>query len=249
MRFADVTADNADRLGFFCQMSRRKAAGWQRKLAWVSARLKEGMRIRLLRGAERGFIEYIPGEYAWRPVEAAGYCFVHCIWVVGRSKGKGLGGRLLDSCIEDARQAGMAGVAMVASEGNWLAGRSLLEGHGFEVADAAPPSFALMVRRFGRSRPPRFSGNWEQKAERFGPGLTVVRSDQCPYTDDAVTTLLAAAAEREVAGRVVELGSAAEVRRRSPSAYGTFGVVLDGRLVGYHYLLRKDADRLFARPG
>jgi hypothetical protein len=43
---------------------------------------------------------------------------------------------------------------------------------------------------------------------------------------------------------VVELNSASDVRTRSPSPYGTFGVVLDGRLVSYHYLLRKDADRL-----
>lgn len=37
---------------------------------------------------ERGFIEYLPGEHAWRAVHADGYLFIHCLWVVGKSKGK-----------------------------------------------------------------------------------------------------------------------------------------------------------------
>jgi hypothetical protein len=30
----------------------------------------------------------------------------------------------------------------------------------------------------------------------------------------------------------------------SPSAYGVFGIVLDGRLLSYHYLVEKDFDKL-----
>ncbi len=244
MRLLDILPDNVERLGFFCQMSRRKYPGWQRKLAWVRNRLKEGMRIKLLGQGERGFIEYIPGEYAWRPVEARGFMVIHCLWVVGKSKGKGYGDRLLEACMEDARRAGMSGVAMVTSEGNWLAGSRLLSKHGFEAVDWVEPSFALMALRFRDTRVPRLTGQWSEKARRFGKGLTVIRSDQCPYNEDAVEHLLAAAGEHGIPSRVVELNSASDVRTRSPSPYGTFGVVLDGRLVSYHYLLRKDADRL-----
>jgi hypothetical protein len=38
----------------------------------------------------------------------------------------------------------------------------------------------------------------------------------------------------------VELQSAPEVQASSPSAYGAFGIVLDGQLLSYHYLLPKD---------
>jgi hypothetical protein len=34
------------------------------------------------------------------------------------------------------------------------------------------------------------------------------------------------------------------VQERSPSAYGVFGTVLDGRLLAYQYLLQKDFDKL-----
>jgi hypothetical protein len=34
------------------------------------------------------------------------------------------------------------------------------------------------------------------------------------------------------------------VQEQSPSAYGVFGTVLDGKLLAYQYLLEKDFDRL-----
>jgi hypothetical protein len=37
---------------------------------------------------------------------------------------------------------------------------------------------------------------------------------------------------------------AREVYERSPSAYGVFGIVLDGNFCAYHYLLQKDFDKL-----
>jgi len=178
MNLIDVTSENVERTGFFCYMSKRKSEGYQRKLAWSRARLEEGMRIRMLELPKRGFIEYIPGEHAWRPVEAPGYIFIHCIWVVGKSKKQGCGKVLLHSCIEHARTSGSKGVAMISSESNWLASRRLLERHGFEEVDQAPPSFSLMAMRFDDTPMPRFSGDWEAKAQAFGRGLTVVRTAQ-----------------------------------------------------------------------
>jgi hypothetical protein len=138
---------------------------------------------------------------------------------------------------------------MLASEGNWLVGPKLLERNGFEVVDEAPPRFLLMARRFGRSQPPGFTRDWERKAKRFGKGLTVVRTDQCPYIDDAVAFARDAAAEHGLAFREVELESAAEVRDRSPSPYGTFSMVLDSRLFSYHYLTRNDLGQRLDEAG
>lgn len=249
MRLTDVNAGNVEQTGFFCYMSRRKSAGYKRKLEWLKDRFAEGMRLKMLGSGERGFIEYLPAEYAWRPVEAEGYMFIHCLWVVGKSKGKGYGKKLLDAVVRDARKAGMKGVAILASEGNWLVGPKLLERNGFEVVDEARPRFVLMARRFGRSQPPRFAGGWEQKAKRFGKGLTVVRTDQCPYIDDAVNSVREAASERGFRFREVVLKSAEDVRKRCPSAYGTFSIVLDGRLFSYHYLTKNDLKQRLGQAG
>jgi hypothetical protein len=89
VRILDVGPENVGELGFFCYMSKRKSEGYARKLSWLERRFDEGLRIKMLELPDRGFIEYIPGEYAWRTVDARGFFFIHCLWVVGKSKGNG----------------------------------------------------------------------------------------------------------------------------------------------------------------
>jgi len=235
-----VTADNLEAEGFFCYMSKRKSEGFARKQRWLKERLAEGLRIKLLRLPERGFIEYLPGEHAWRAVRADGYMMIHCLWVVGRSKNRGFGAALLEECVGEAKRGGMKGVAMVTSEKNWLAGRKLLASRGFECAAEAAPAFSLMVKKFGKGPSPEFAGGWEDKARSFGQGLTVIRSDQCPYIVDATATAVGAAEKAGIPSRVVELRNRGDVLRMSPTPYGVFGLVLDGKLLSYHYQLEKD---------
>jgi len=236
----DVTADNVEEKGFFCYMSKIEAEGYKRKLHWLKARFREGLCIKMYELPQRGFIEYLPGEYAWRTVEAEGYMFIHCLWVVGKSKGQGLGGRLLNSCIKEAREAGMHGVAMLTSEGNWLAGQDLLLQHGFKPAAQSPPSFNLMVIKFDEAPPPVLLNNWDRKPEQFPHGLTVFRSDQCPYIDDAVQTTLSATQKLGIESRVIEMKTSADVRNLSPSPYGVFSIVYEGKVLSHHYLLEKE---------
>lgn len=239
-KLIDVTVENVAEKGFFCYMSKPKAEGYQRKLNWLKARFAEGMRIKMYELPQRGFIEYIPGEYAWRSVDAKGYMFIHCLWVVGRSKGQGLGGRLLKACIKDARAAGMHGVAMLTSEGNWLAGKELLLQYGFKSVAQAPPVFDLMVMKFDNAPAPTLLDDWGKKAAQYAHGLTVFRSDQCPYIDDAVKTVLNSAQRLGIENRIVDLKTCEEVRSLSPSPYGVFSIVFNGKLLSYHYLLEKE---------
>jgi GNAT superfamily N-acetyltransferase len=251
MKTLVVSAQNVRDLGFFCKMSQRSNPGYERKLAWLERRFAEGLFIRLLDLSQggRGFIEYLPGEYAWRPVKAAGYMFIHCLWVVGSSKGKGYASRLLHDCIADAKRRRMKGVAMLARKGNWLLSPGFLLHHGFENAAVADPDFQLMVLQFGKVSLPSMPSDWEARARRFGAGLTIVRSDQCPYLDDGVNHALKVARARGLKTRVVELASAAEVRRRAPSPYGVFSLVLDGRVLSHHYRLENELRALLDARG
>ena len=86
----------------------------------------------------RGFIEYIPGEYTWRVVNAPKLNVVHCLWVVGKWKKMGFGKMLIEACIEDSKQAGLDGVAAVTSEGHWLVHKKVFEKNGFVSVDEAP---------------------------------------------------------------------------------------------------------------
>ncbi len=97
-----------------------------------------------------------------------------------------------------------------------------------------------MVKKLTDGPSPSFAGGWEEKQRAFGPGLTVVRSDQCPYIVDATATAIEAARKVGIESRVVDLRDRQDVLELSPSPYGVFGIVLDGRLLSYHYLLEKD---------
>ena len=242
MKVIDVNPYTVLKTGFFCKRSQKNCEGYQKKLKWLEARFAEGMRIKMLNPSEggRGFIEYIPGEYAWRPVNAEGYMFIHCLWVAGESKGKGYASQLLEDCLADADRKGMNGLAMVTSESNWLVSKRYLFGEGFESVDQAPPTFELLVNKFNRAAPPSFPKDWSERLHRFGEGLTIVRTDQCPFIDEGAQAAMDAAGEFGLKTRVVELSSCKEVRERAPSPYGVFSIVLNGRLLSYHYLSKKD---------
>jgi L-amino acid N-acyltransferase YncA len=242
-----VNADNLDKQGFFCYMSKRKAPGYQQKRDWLAARFAEGLKLHMVHeigGRIVGFIEYIPGEFAWRAAHAPGYLVIHCLWVVGKGKGKGYGARLLQICLDDACTQGKHGVVMVASDGVWLAKKDIFLKHDFVEVAQAPPSFSLLVQRFDDAPLPTFPDDWEERQARFGAGLTVIRTPQCPYIEDATTIALELAAEKGIPSQVVTFQTAQELQENSPSPYGVFGIVLDGQLLAYHYLQRKDFDKL-----
>lgn len=245
----DVNLDNLKQTGFFCYMSKPKTPGYQQKRAWMEARLAEGLKLKILHehgGRNTAFIEYVPGEYTWRAVHAPGYLVIHCLWVVGKGKGKGYGKQLLQVCLEDARAQGKQGVAIVTTDSTWLPKKEFFLAHGFVEVDQAPPCFQLLVYRFGDAPAPSFPTDWESRLAAFGPGLTVVRTPQCPYIEDAAAGILNLAAEKGIPARQVELSSAQEAQAQAPCAYGTFGVVLDGKLMSYTYLLKEDFDKRLA---
>ena len=240
-----VDSTNVAEQGFFCYKSKPKSGGYQKKLSWLKQRFAEGMRIKILYEEERsvGFIEYIPGEFAWRAVNAQGYMVIHCLWVVGKGKDKGYGSRLLAECVQDAQRLGQHGVAMVTSSRVWLAGKKILLKNGFESVDETAP-FELLVKRFDETPLPTFPRNWDERLNRCGSGLTVFRADQCPYIEDAVKAVLEIASERGIETRVIELTSGRQVQDSAPSPYGVFSIVYNGELVTYHYLGKKEKKRL-----
>jgi len=107
-----VGPGNLSDCGIGC-LSNPRHEGYQPKVEWLQRRFDEGLRFLLFRddgGKPLAFLEYVPGEYAWRPVDAEGWLFVHCLWVYSKGqKVGGLGSRLIQACVEEARQAGRPG--------------------------------------------------------------------------------------------------------------------------------------------
>jgi hypothetical protein len=235
-KIVDTTMDNLYDFGV-CGYKNRKDQGLQRKAAWLNERFKEGMKIKTLVTEEngaQGLIEYIPGEYCWRPVEADGYMFIHCIFSGFNRvyKAKGYGSSLVDECIKDAKAAGMHGVAVVTRKGGWMADERLFLKKGFDVVDSAPPDFDLLVKKFDETAPtPKFKGNWDDNLKQYKEGLTIFWSAQCPYTAKFIEELVATAETAyNTKPTVIEMKTSKDAQN-SPCAFGVFCVVYNGKVV------------------
>lgn len=240
IEIVNTTLDNIGRFGV-CGYKSPNKPGFPEKVDWLRSRFSEGLQIRTLfseTDGAQGMIEYVPGEYCWRPVDADSYMVIHCLFVGFKRayKQQGHGARLLDACVYDARRSGMCGVAVVTRKGPFMAGSALFLKHGFEVVDRARPDFELLVRASDSTSPrPAFKRDLATRAERYGRGLTFVRADQCPYTVKNVTEMFETARARfGIEARVVNLTDARSAQLDSPGPFGTFGIVYDGRLVADH---------------
>ncbi len=247
-----VNALNVDDLGFFC-VKNKQHPGYIAKRAWLQQRFEEGLQIRLIHsrdGKQAGFLEYIPGEYTWRVVDAPGYLVIHCIWAKSKQFPKqGVATSLISDCVADAEQRGKAGVAVVTSDGPWMAGKEVFIRNGFEQVDETPPHYQLMARKLAPGARPVFPKNWEARLAKERK-LRLLYTNQCPYIGKVVEELPQVAERHGIRLHHEQLNDPAESRKRMPSPYGVFSLMYDGRLLADHpisatrfrNILRKDLE-------
>ena len=116
MEFIRLTHENLEQEHICCAISNNKDIQVMSKKAWLSERLEEGLVF--LKGDVRGkcFIEYIPAEYAWAPVDAGGYMFIDCFWISGQFKRHGYSNALFNECIRDSKEQGKNGLVVLSSK-------------------------------------------------------------------------------------------------------------------------------------
>ena len=240
----DTNADNILEYGV-CGYKNIKRAGYPEKIEWLKDRFPEGMKIKTLyseKDGTQGMIEYIPGEYCWRPVEASGYMFIHCIFVGFKRayKGKGYASLLVNKCLKDAKKGNMHGVAVVTRKGAFMAGKELFLKNTFEVVDKAPPDFELLVKKFNKNAPtPKFKGDWEKRRSQYSKGLTIIRADQCPYSVKNVREISETTEKTYgIKPNIIDLRNWQEAQN-SPCPFGTFCIVYNGKVIANHPISNK----------
>lgn len=237
----DITPSNVNEYDLLCVKSKKQSDGYQNKLHWFDERYKEGLRFKLLMVKEkkgmtsRGFIEYIPGNFSWRVVNAPNYNVIHCLWVVGKWKKLGFGRQLIETVVEDSKVQEKDGVVCVTSEGNWLVDKKIFEKNGFAAIDQAPPSFNLMVLKLKEVDDPTFPKDWEKRAMKFGDGLTVLHTDQCPYQLSALKAVKNFAENEKIPFRSIRFDNSKDIQKKFPTAYGVYAVVYNGKILTYCY--------------
>ncbi|MHA1191904.1 MAG: GNAT family N-acetyltransferase [Promethearchaeota archaeon] len=242
VKIIDINEDNIEDYGLFCKKSQKKEKGYQNKVKWINERLKEGLKYKLLWVSEgykketsRGFIEYIPGEFNWRGINANGWMVIHCLWITGKFKNKGYGMQLLKEAITDAKEKKLNGVAVVTSQKcSGLSKKFIFENAGFEKVDELRPNFELYALIFSENTSlPKFYPLKNENVEACGDGVTLLDGCQCPYVQTIVDPLEEYANSANVPFRVKTLNDGKEAQRNGITPYGVYGVVYNGEVISY----------------
>lgn len=231
----DTTVENITQFGV-CGYKNPKKEGLPEKLGWFEKRLAEGLRIKTLYSEQdgtQGMIEYIPGQYCWRPINAADYMFIHCIFVGFKNihKNKGYATQLLNECEQDARQHNLKGIAVLTRKGSFMAGKELFIKNGFTVAASAKPDYDLLVKKFDPYAVNPSFRDTSATLKKYAQGLTIIRAFQCPYTVKNVNEICnAAEKEYGIIAQVVTLENYQQAQN-SPCPFGTFCIIYNGVVV------------------
>jgi hypothetical protein len=213
------------------------------KRHWIEQQLRFGLKARLLIDDDAkpcGYIESIPGEYAWRAVNARGYMFIHCIWNHSKhNRDKGWGGAMIAACMRDAKAEGMNGVAVMTREAPWIAGPALFDANGFKLVDTAPPDCQLWVRKLKpRAANPSFKRNGAENSGGLKDNLTIVTSAQCPYIVKFTAEIREAARDLySIEPHILELKSCTDAQN-APTPYAVFSILSKGKILADHPISR-----------
>lgn len=230
MNYIQITADNIDNEHICCAMSGKQSLA---KKEWLKRRFADGLVF--YRSEERGkcFIEYIPAENAWIPIEADGYLYINCMWVSGSMKGHGYSADLLNKCISDAQMQQKNGLCILCAEGRkreFLADPKFLNHKGFIHADSSDCGITLMYLPLTEgAEPPRFKDC--AKHPRINDnGFVIYYTDQCPFTYYWVPRVAEVAKERGIELKTVHI-TTKEAAQNAPAPVTTYALFRDGKFI------------------
>jgi GNAT superfamily N-acetyltransferase len=233
--------ENIDQIGLYCSRSKHKEPGYQNKLRWIKDRFQECLEYYVLLVDEgrknlayRGMIEYMPAELCWRGIDAPGYMAIHCLWVIGRHKGKGYGSMLLQRCVNSAKSNGKFGVVgMTIKKGGWLPKKNIYLKNGFTETDELN-DFQLYTLKFKEEYPdPMFHSLKTQEAAKYSNGFNILSSNQCPYIPGTIKSLENIAEVLGESVNIIEMKSYHEAQLGGLHPYGTFHIIKDGEYVSH----------------
>jgi N-acetylglutamate synthase-like GNAT family acetyltransferase len=239
IQIVDLTPETIANYGVCGYKNVKKHVELRNKIEWFKEYYPKGLRIKALlssKGGYQGMLEYLPGKYAYRPVDAEGYMFIHCIFVGFNKafKGKGYGTALLDECIKETQHTNMHGVAVVTRKGSFMAKKDIFLKKGFVVVDHAAPDFELLVLKFHqKAANPKFK-ILKHHLKPYQEGLFIIRSVQCPYTEKNVNAMIKTAREQfTLETTLIELHDYTAAQQ-SPCAFGTFCIVYNNEIISAH---------------
>ncbi len=236
LKIVTVTPENVKEQTLFCVKDITNP-GFESKRNWFKKRYEEGLQIKILKDEKDkmiGFIEYVPVEFAWRPINAQNFMFIHCMYVYSKKdRNRGYGSMLIEECEKEAKYLGMSGVCVMTSKGSWIANKTIFEKNGFTQVDENG-RFELLSTKWEETASDPQIIDWKGKQHNY-QGWHLLYANQCPWHEKSVEALLNVAMDFGIDLKVKQLNSAKEAQN-APSGYGVFSLLHNGNLLEDHYL-------------
>ena len=229
MEYIRVTKENLEKEHICCAISNNKDVQVSSKKAWLADRFEDGLVF--LKSVERGkcFVEYIPAENAWVPIEADGYMYIDCLWVSGSFKGHGYSTDLLTACIEDSKGKGKKGLCILcaAKKKPFLADPKFLKYKGFTVCDVADNGIQLWYLPFEEAAEvPRFK-ICAKNPHIDEKGYVLYYTSQCPFNAKYVPIVEQTAKDNGIPFQAIHIESREEAQN-APTPVTNYALFQDG---------------------
>ncbi|MFP3155936.1 YoaP domain-containing protein [Lachnospiraceae bacterium ZAX-1] len=244
MDIITVTKENLEQEHICCAISNNKDCQVAAKKSWLAERFIDGLVFKKCNVRGKCFIEYMPAEKAWCPIEAEGYMHINCFWVSGQFKGQGYSNLLLDECIKDSKAKGKMGLCVLSSKKKmpYLSDPAHLKYKGFTVADTAEPFYELLYLPFAaNAQKPRFKQH--AKAPKINEqGFVLYYAHQCPYTAKYVPIIEEMAKVKSVPFRSIRLETAEEAQN-APAPSTSYCLFYNGEFLTNEILSDKKFEK------
>jgi L-amino acid N-acyltransferase YncA len=245
MEIITLTKDNLEKEHICCAISNNKDIQVVSKKEWLSKRFEDGLVFKKCDVRGKCFIEYIPAEKAWSPIEAAGYMYINCLWVSGQFKGQGNSNLLLEECIRDSKEKGRRGLVILSSKKKlpFLSDPDYLKYKGFVLADTAAPIYELLYLPFEANAPrPKFKNHIKTPkiSER---GFALYYTNQCPFTVKYVPLIENLAKQKGIPFKSI-LFETAEQAQNAPAPFTTYSLFYEGEFLTNEILSEKKFEKI-----
>ena len=232
MNFIQVTKDNLEKEHICCAISNNKDVQVSSKKDWLSGRFEDGLVF--LKSEERGkcFIEYIPAENAWIPINAPEYMYIDCLWVSGSLKGHGYSTELLNACIEDSKAKGKKGLCILSAQKKlpFLSDPKFLKYKGFSVCDEADNGIQLYYLAFDKTAETPYFKDCAKHPHVEEKGWVLYYTHQCPFNAKYVPIVEKTAKDNNISFKAIRLTTREEAQN-APTPITNYALFCDGEYV------------------
>ena len=227
-----------------CAISDKKCeSGYNAKKEWLKEGFKDGYVFKKLNVRGKVFIEYVPAEKGWLPVDAPNYMLINCFWVSGKYKKQGHGKALDQECENDAKK--MNGVVVVVGKKKqaFMSDKKFFQKQGFELCDTSEPYFELWYKPLKKNAPvPKFKECAKNAECDIKDGLAIYYTNACPFTEYYVAELEVVAAEKGYKIKTVKIKNKEQAQNHF-IPHTIYSVFKNGKFITQHILNERYFDK------